>query len=169
MVRIAVDDAPIHGSHHIDLVRNQLEGQLRRVVDKLSLDDVYGIKLVDTGLQRLLSGDAFVDGGAELLKNLVAQQRPQDRFVASCESRDDHFESGARTLDKMRWIKTRIGTAKSAKPLGNCVGRRPVIGRPRGALVGFNKGCYVVGRGWRGAPWKEVAAALISRPTAENA
>ena len=47
MVRIAVDDAPIHGSHHIDLVRNQLEGQLRRVVDKLSLDDVYGINAIN--------------------------------------------------------------------------------------------------------------------------
>ena len=88
---------------------------------------------------------------SELLKNLVAQQRPQDRFVASRESRDNHLESGARTLDKMRWIKARIGPANSAEPSAIASAEGLVIGWPRGSACRVQQGCYVVGRGWRGA------------------
>ena len=146
-----------------------LRRQLSRTAGKLRLDDVHGVELVDTGLQRLLGGDAFVDRSGEMLKHLVAQQRPQARLVALRKGRDDHLEGGACTLDKVRWVEARIGPTNSADPLGDDVRGDPIIGRPGRRACRVQRASLRCRRRLAPHGAKKVAAPLVSGPTAEHA
>ena len=107
--RVSVDHLTLGVASHVNLFRDELDGDESGFILQFRLDD-FSLRDADKrAFERLVVVGTDFDRAGEVLEDVVAQERPQVFGVALGESVDHHLEGYLRALVEALAFETAVG------------------------------------------------------------